>query len=184
MKGKIMKIIAITVASLMLAASAQAAEFKVTSPDFADGKLRDAQFSDGFGCTGDNISPALHWSGVPEGTRSFVVTLYDKDAPTGSGFWHWVVVDIPADATGLAAGAGRDVATLPKGARMSANDASQPNFLGACPPPGETHDYTITVKALKVETLPVPENATAALIGFVSNMNTLATATISASGSQ
>ena len=179
-----MKFKALTLASLLLATTAQASDFKATSPDFADGKVHEAQFSDGFGCTGANVSPAVSWSGAPEGTKSFVVTMYDKDAPTGSGFWHWVVVDVPATAKGLAAGAGSAPAKLPKGARMSANDASQATFLGACPPTGETHDYTITVKALKVDTLPVPENATAALIGFVSNMNTLATATISASGSR
>jgi len=179
-----MKFMAMTAVALTMTGAAQAADFKVTSADFADGTVHEAQFANGFGCSGGNISPGITWSGAPEGTKSFVVTMYDKDAPTGSGFWHWVVVDIPADSTALPAGAGGDATRLPKGARMSANDASQPTFLGACPPVGQIHDYTITVKALKVNKLPVPANATAALIGYMSNINVLATATISAKGSQ
>lgn len=179
-----MKIIGMSAAVLMMAAGAQAAEFKVTSPDFKDGKVHEAQFSDVFGCTGGNISPAISWSGAPKGTKSFVVTMYDKDAPTGSGFWHWVVVDIPGDATSLPAGAGAKVEKLPKGAGMINNDASFSAFLGACPPPGETHEYKITVKALKVAKLEVPANATPALVGFVSNMNKLAEATVVATGSR
>lgn len=124
------------------------------------------------------------WSGAPEGTKSFVVTLYDKDAPTGSGLWHWVVVDIPADATSLDEGAGNDGATLPHGARMTNTDMSVPGFLGACPPPGETHEYRITVKALKVEQLELPANASPALVGFMSNMNKLAEASVVAKGSR
>lgn len=179
-----MKLLAMTAAALMMAGATQAAEFKVTSPDFKDGKVRQAQFSNVFGCTGGNISPAISWSGAPEGTKSFVVTMYDKDAPTGSGFWHWVVVDIPGDATSLPAGAGAAVEKLPKGAGMINNDASMASFLGACPPPGETHEYKITVKALKVAKLEIPANATAALVGFVSNINKLAEATVVATGSR
>jgi len=170
------------VAILGLAGPVLADGFKVEVPAFADGVLKPAQFAAAMGCTGGNVSPDIRWSGAPEGTASFVVTLYDKDAPTGSGFWHWVVVDIPHDATSLAEGAGNGGATLPSGARMTNTDMSVPGFLGACPPPGETHDYVITVKALKVARLDLPENASPALVGFVSNMNKLAEASVVARG--
>lgn len=179
-----MKRLSTFVAILSLAAPAFASEFKVEVPAFSEGTLKPAQFATAMGCTGGNISPDIRWSGAPEGTQSFVVTLYDKDAPTGSGFWHWVVVDIPHDATSLGEGAGNDEATLPKGARMTNTDMSMPGFLGACPPPGETHEYRITVKALKVAKLDLPENASPALVGFVSNMNKLAEASVVARGSR
>jgi hypothetical protein len=162
--------------------SAAAAEFKVEVPAFADGTVKEPQFAAMMGCTGGNLSPEIRWSGAPEGTKSFVVTLYDKDAPTGSGFWHWVVVDIPADVSGLGEGAGGDAARLPDGARMTNTDMSAPGFLGACPPPGERHQYRLTVKALKVAHLDLPPNASPALVGFVSNMNKLAEASIVAEG--
>ena len=159
-----------------------AADFTVTSHAFASGTVQPAQFSDIMGCTGGNLSPDIHWSNAPEGTKSFVVTIYDKDAPTGSGWWHWVVVDLPADANSLAAGDGNGKAALPQGTRMTPTDMGAPGFLGACPPEGPEHDYTITVKALGIDKLPVPDDATPAMVGFVSTMNALATATISAKG--
>jgi Raf kinase inhibitor-like YbhB/YbcL family protein len=177
-----MKRLPILVALVGLAWPALADGFKVEVPAFADGVLKPAQFAAVMGCTGGNMSPDIHWSGAPEGTKSFVVTLYDKDAPTGSGFWHWVVVDIPHDATSLREGAGNDGATLPAGARMTNTDMSTPGFLGACPPPGETHDYVITVKALDIAKLDLPDNASPALVGFVSNMNKLAEASVVARG--
>jgi Raf kinase inhibitor-like YbhB/YbcL family protein len=172
------------VACMMMSGTAQAADFKLESADFRDGVVQPAQFANAFGCSGANRSPAITWSGAPEGTRSFVVTMYDKDAPTGSGFWHWVVVDIPADVTSLDAGAGDGAESLPKGAHMTSTDAGQAMFLGACPPAGESHEYRITIKALKVDKLPVPPNASAALVGFVSNMNKLAEASIVAKGAR
>ena len=178
-----MKFAWIAAAVLAAAAGAQAADFKVSSKEFKGGIVEQAQFANVFGCKGGNISPRISWSGAPRGTKSFVVTMYDKDAPTGSGFWHWVVVDIPADVTSLDAGAGSDPAKLPKGAYMTSNDAGQALFLGACPPPGEKHEYRITVKAVKVDKLPVPDDASGALVGFVSNMNKLAEASIAAKGS-
>ncbi len=162
--------------------TAQAADFTVTSEAFASGTVQPAQFSDIMGCTGENLSPDIRWSNAPAGTKSFVVTVYDKDAPTGSGWWHWVVIDLPADTNSLATGAGNGKAKLPEGARMTPTDMGAPGFLGACPPEGPEHDYTITVKALGIDKLPVPDNATPAMVGFVSNMNALATATISAKG--
>ncbi|WP_439616093.1 YbhB/YbcL family Raf kinase inhibitor-like protein [Shinella sp.] len=158
------------------------ADFTVTSAAFASGAVQKEQFADSMGCTGGNISPDIRWSNAPVGTKSFVVTIYDKDAPTGSGWWHWVIIDLPADANSLAAGAGNGKAALPHSTRMTPTDLGTPGFLGACPPDGPEHDYTITVKALGIERLPVPDDATPAMVGFVSNMNTLATATISAKG--
>ena len=171
-------------AAVLVAGFTQAADLTVESAEYADGTVKQAQFSNSFGCTGGNISPSVSWSGAPKDTKSFVVTIYDKDAPSGSGFWHWVVMDIPADVTSLRADAGSDAAALPKGSRVAMNDASQNSFLGACPPPGQTHEYRITVKALAVDKLPIPDNSTGALVGFVSNMNKLAEGSIAAKGGQ
>jgi Raf kinase inhibitor-like YbhB/YbcL family protein len=179
-----MKRLLTILAILSLPGMALASEFKVEVPAFADGLVKPPQFAAAMGCTGGNVSPLIRWSGAPEGTKSFVVTLYDKDAPTGSGLWHWVVVDIPASASSLAEGAGSDKAALPDGARMTNTDMSVPGFLGACPPSGETHEYRITVKALDVAKLELPANASPALVGFMSNMNKLAEASVVASGSR
>lgn len=173
---------ALAAALALCPAAGRAADFTATSKAFASGTVQPAQFSAIMGCTGGNLSPDIQWSDPPEGTKSFVVTVYDKDAPTGSGWWHWVVIDLPADTAALAEGAGSGRADLPKGARMTPTDMGAPGFLGACPPEGPEHDYTITVKALGIDRLPVPDDATPAMVGFVSNMNALAIATISAKG--
>jgi Raf kinase inhibitor-like YbhB/YbcL family protein len=176
-----MKPLALLVA---LPVAAFAAEpFRLTSTDLADGKpLGVAQVADTFGCSGGNRSPQLSWSDAPAGTRSFAVTVHDPDAPTGSGWWHWVVFDLPATATSLTAGAGAAKAgSLPAGARSGLNDAGVRGFGGACPPPGDgPHHYVVTVFALKVAALPVPPDASSALIGFMLNANTLARATLTA----
>ena len=113
----------------------------------------------GFGCKGGNLSPELNWKGAPVGTLSYAVTVYDPDAPTGSGWWHWVVYDIPASATGLPGGAVVKAA-LPTGAKQGRNDYGDRNFGGACPPAGDKpHHYIFTVYALKVAKLDVPEDA-------------------------
>lgn len=158
--------------------TATAAEFTVSSPDIIDGVIAQTQYG-----AGGSISPALEWSGAPEGTKSFVISIYDKDAPTGSGFWHWVVVNVPGDATSIPAGAGTDGSTLPEGAIQTFNDASFNGYAGIAPPEGEIHDYVITVKALGVDNLEVAPNATGAMVGFVSNMSgLLGTATLVAKG--
>lgn len=153
----------------------------VSSPDIANGKtLSAAQVFQGFGCTGGNVSPALQWSNVPAGTKSFAITAYDPDAPTGSGWWHWTAYDLPASLRSLPAGAGKADA-LPSGAKHGRNDYGSKDFGGACPPPGDKpHRYIFTVFALKVETLEVPADASAALIGYMLNANKLATARITA----
>lgn len=164
--------------SVLLAGAAVAADFKVSTNDAKDGRFGQTQFASVFGCTGGNVSPHISWSGAPEGTKSFLVSMYDKDAPTGSGWWHWVVANIPATVTELPQGAGNDASKLPAGALQTPSDNGQAGYGGPCPPVGQTHDYVITVKALKVDKLPVPSNATGAMTGFVSNMNSLAQASI------
>ena len=127
----------------------------------------------GFGCGGGNVSPHLAWSGAPEGTRSFAVTCYDPDAPTGSGFWHWLVVNIPPDVTELPLGAGSGKG-LPGGALQKRTDYGQARYGGPCPPEGDhPHRYLFTVFAVGVDGLPVEADTSAAVIGFQLHFNTL-----------
>ncbi|MBL8573690.1 MAG: YbhB/YbcL family Raf kinase inhibitor-like protein [Hyphomicrobiaceae bacterium] len=170
----------LTLLALAPAVPAAAGEFKLTSSQIADGgALGSAQVMAGFGCTGGNRSPALAWSGAPAGTKSFAVTVYDPDAPTGSGWWHWVLYNLPADLTALPENAGSG-AGLPTGAVQGRTDYGTAGFGGACPPPGPAHRYVFTVHALKVERLELPADASAAMIGFMTRMNTLGTATLTA----
>ena len=157
--------------------------FTLTSPDIADGSTIAQSFEfDGFGCSGRNQSPVLRWSGAPEGTKGFAVNVYDPDAPTGSGFWHWYVIDLPASVSELPANAGaKGGAHLPAGARQIRNDYGQYAWGGMCPPPGDKpHRYIFTVHALSVPRIEVPDDAPAALAGFMVNANTLAKASFTA----
>ena len=157
--------------------------FTLSSPDIPSGGSVPPHFEfDGFGCSGRNESPALQWSGAPEGTKSFAVTVYDPDAPTGSGWWHWVVYNIPASATGLPEGAGSaDGKGLPVGSAQGRTDFGAPGFGGACPPKGDKpHRYIFTVYALKTEKLDLPADATAALVGFMIHANQLGKASFQA----
>ncbi|HTN53017.1 MAG TPA: YbhB/YbcL family Raf kinase inhibitor-like protein [Anaeromyxobacter sp.] len=159
------------VALLVLAQPALAAgKFTLKSSDVKPGgTLTEKQVFNGFGCQGGNVSPQLAWSNPPAGTKSFVVTVYDPDAPTGSGWWHWVVFDIPADVHELPAGAGGGTG-LPAGAVQGRTDFGAPGFGGACPPPGDKpHRYVFTVYALKVEKLDAPADTSAAMIGFMTH---------------
>ncbi len=155
------------------------ARFKLSAPDLeAKGRITAAHVFNGMGCNGQNISPALNWSNPPAGTKSFAVTAYDPDAPTGSGWWHWVIYNIPSTATGLpaAAGNGRDA---PRGSQEGNTDFGNKGYGGPCPPAGDKpHHYHFTVFALKVDKLDVPGNATAAMVGYNLNANKLATARI------
>lgn len=145
------------------------ASFEITSDDVTDGgMLPMPQVSSIFDAGGQDISPHLSWSGAPDGTRSYVVTCFDPDAPTGSGFWHWIVYDIPAGVTELATGAGApDGARLPDGAKHLKNDAGAYGYLGSAPPPGEgPHRYLFAVHALSVDSLPISQEVSAAICGF------------------
>jgi Raf kinase inhibitor-like YbhB/YbcL family protein len=156
------------------------AEFKLTSSDIAEGKLMNSkQVFNGFGCSGENLSPALSWNGAPEGTKSFAITVYDPDAPTGSGWWHWVVFNIPVSTTSLAQGAsGSD--KIPAGAIESRTDFGTYSYGGACPPEGHrpAHRYIFTIHALDIEKIEADKESSAALIGFNLNFHTLAKSSI------
>ena len=161
--------------SLAIAADQKPSAFTVTSTDIAESKsISVKQVFNGFGCTGQNISPALSWSNAPAGTKSFAIMAYDPDAPTGSGWWHWVVYNIPATTTSLPAGAGdAEKSSLPAGATQGRTDFGTKGYGGPCPPPGKPHRYYFRVHALKVPKIEVPADATAALIGFNVNANTI-----------
>lgn len=163
------------------AAPVQADDFTVSSPSFsAAAPLPERHVLDSFGCRGQNLSPALRWDHPPAGTRSFAVTLYDPDAPTGSGWWHWVVVDISADQRALPEGAGNAGRPgLPAGALQGRTDYGAPGYGGACPPEGAPpHRYVLTVHALKVERLGVPPDASPAMMGYMIHMNRLGSAVV------
>lgn len=175
-------------ASILLAAAftstAQAAAFTASSADTPAGKtIANKYVFKGFGCAGENVSPAVAWKNPPKDTKSFAVFVHDPDAPTGgAGFWHWLVVDIPASTMGLEQGAGAgDGTKLPAGARQITTDFGSPGYGGPCPPVGDKpHHYNFTVYALKVDKLELPPNATASLTGFMVNANTLGKAKFTA----
>jgi Raf kinase inhibitor-like YbhB/YbcL family protein len=153
----------------------------LTSASFSDGDYlgQDHVLSEpfGFGCAGGNVSPELSWANAPAGTRSFAVTCFDPDAPTGSGFWHWLVVNIPADVTSLAAGASRGA--LPAGALETRTDFGQAGYGGPCPPEGDhPHRYLFTVHAVSLDSLPVDADTSGAVVGFYLHFNTLEKASL------
>ena len=166
--------ITLVLASLALSSpGARAADFELTSATVKNGMTIGAEhYWNNFGCTGGNVMPDLAWKNAPAGTRSFAVTFYDKDAPTGSGFWHWVAYDIPA-ATGALPG-GPHGGPLPAGAAEGNTDLGKPGFFGPCPPVGRKHNYVYTVHALKVDKLPVDKTAGPALAGFFLWQHTIA----------
>ncbi|HEX8014559.1 MAG TPA: YbhB/YbcL family Raf kinase inhibitor-like protein [Flavobacterium sp.] len=153
--------------------------FTLTSKDLG-GEATSVQEFKGFGCSGENQSPQLAWINAPEGTKSFAITMYDPDAPTGSGFWHWVVFDIPANQNELPTNAGNIKLNLaPKGTIQSITDYGIKGFGGPCPPKGHGfHQYIITVYALKTEKLGLDENTNLAIVGFNLWNQTLAKASI------
>ncbi len=172
-------------AAAMLAASvfgmraARSAEFTLSSPDIRDGgTIKTAQVFKGFGCAGGNISPTLSWSGAPAGTKSFALTVYDPDAPTGSGWWHWVVFDIPPTAHGLPKGAGDPKSgQMPKGSLQGRTDFGTAGYGGPCPPQGDKpHHYHFTLFAVDVDHLDADAASSAALVGFNLHFHTLAKA--------
>jgi Raf kinase inhibitor-like YbhB/YbcL family protein len=155
----------------------QVPSFSLTSVDVtADTQMAETQVYNGFGMSGGNISPQLSWSGFPAETASFTVTCFDPDAPTGSGFWHWVLVDIPASVTSLDTRAGSG-GELPAGAFHVRNDYGSKDFGGAAPPKGDpAHRYVFTVHAVDVPTLGVDDSVSPAIVGFNLHFHTLARA--------
>ncbi|HVL01609.1 MAG TPA: YbhB/YbcL family Raf kinase inhibitor-like protein [Dongiaceae bacterium] len=173
----------ITLTLLLLAGAAQADSFTLQSSDIkAGGPLTQAQVFKGFGCDGDNRSPQLSWSHAPAGTKSFAITAYDPDAPTGSGWWHWVAFNIPANVTTLPSNAGNPATGLaPAGIVQSRTDFGTVGFGGACPPKGHgKHRYQFTVHALSVEKLDLGDQVPAAMVGYNLNAHSLGKATLEA----
>ncbi|OFX22559.1 MAG: hypothetical protein A2V77_14245 [Anaeromyxobacter sp. RBG_16_69_14] len=171
------------IAALALSPPATAAgKFVLESADVKPGgQLTEQQVFKGFGCSGANVSPQLSWKNAPEGVKSFVVTVYDPDAPTGSGWWHWVVYDIPAATKELPQGTGSGKAPLPEGAVQARTDFGAPGFGGACPPAGDKpHRYIFTVYALGIDKLGVAPDASPAMIGFMTRSNSLGSAALTA----
>lgn len=144
------------------------------------GQATSNQVFSGMGCTGGNMSPQLSWENVPEGTKSFAVTMYDPDAPTGSGFWHWVVFDIPATTKELKTNAGNPEKNhLPAGAIQSITDFGKPGYGGPCPPEGHGfHQYIVTVYALKSDKLGLDKNTNPAMVGFYLHAQTIQKASL------
>ncbi len=164
--------------SLLLCSHTLAAGFTLDSEHFG-GQLGKDQVFNSFGCSGNNISPALQWRDAPAGTKSFAITLYDPDAPTGSGWWHWVVFNISASVNHL--GAGASLKAMPKGAVESETSYGKPGFGGACPPAGDKpHRYILTVYALDIAKLDQDSTARPELIGFFLNRHALARASVMA----
>jgi Raf kinase inhibitor-like YbhB/YbcL family protein len=167
------------VGSLMSVGAASA--LTLSSPDIKPGaKIAEEQVLNSFGCSGKNISPALNWSGAPKGTKSYALSVYDPDAPTGSGFWHWVVFNIPPDVTSLPKGAGDPKGdAAPKSAVQSRTDFGVPGYGGPCPPKGDKpHHYHFTIFAVDVDKLDADANTSAAIVGFNLHSHTLAKATL------
>ncbi len=167
---KLLSILLLT--ALLASTSLYAKDFTLSSPDIKEGKeLSLTHVFNEFGCKGGNISPKLSWNKAPEGTKSYAVTMYDPDAPTGSGWWHWTVINIPYNADSLGK-------SLPTGAIAVENDYGQTSYGGACPPPGNVHRYIFTVHALDTIKIDVPLSATNAYVRFLINAHEIDKASI------
>jgi len=168
------KIVPLVLMSLLAVSSALAEGFTLSSKTVS-GQLGINQVYSGFGCSGKNISPELSWSGAPSGTKSYALTVYDPDAPTGSGWWHWLIFNIDAKTSSLKAGAGNvKNKTAPKGSVQSLTDYGTSGFGGACPLVGHgSHQYIFTVHALDTEKIDLDEKANSALVGYMINSHTI-----------
>jgi len=166
------KIIGLIFAMVSVVLAGDLSNFTLQSNELM-GQLTQRQEFKGFGCSGENVSPELHWSGESNNTKSFAVTMYDPDAPTGSGWWHWIVYNIPKRTHSIKSNASA-LKILPKGSVEGITDYQTKGFGGACPPQGDkAHRYILTVYALDVEKLSVPENANPALIGYMIKHHTI-----------
>jgi len=167
--------------SFFFSTSVIAGSLTLSSKDIAQGKfMSKAQEFNGFGCIGEDLSPHLKWTNAPKGTKSFAITAYDPDAPTGSGWWHWQVVNIPINIVEIPTGAGSTSSNaVPTGSIQIKNDYGSRGFGGACPPKGHgVHHYRFTIHALSVEELALTEDASGALAGYMINANTIESSTI------
>lgn len=164
--------------SFFIATTASAAKFELSSNLVPSKPIPEDYYANAFGCTAKNMSPSLKWKNAPEGTKSFALTFYDKDAPTGSGFWHYVLFDIPTNVTEIGL---NDFSTgvIPKDSKESLNDSGKTAFIGSCPPVGRKHTYIYTVHALKVDKLGVPTTSTPGYVGFNLWANSLGKASFS-----
>ena len=175
--------IATTALFAMSGAALAAGPFTLSSAEIKPGAtIANAQVFNGFGCTGENVSPSLAWKNAPAGTKSFAITVYDPDAPTGSGWWHWVVFNLPASTKSLPVGAGDGSGSkLPPGTVESRTDFGKPGWGGPCPPQGDKpHRYIFTVYALKTDKLELAADSPAAMVGFMINANKLGKASFTA----
>jgi Raf kinase inhibitor-like YbhB/YbcL family protein len=171
----------LSVLSLSISASVFAGSLTLSSQDIAQGEfMPKAQEFNGFGCSGGDLSPHLKWTNPPEGTKSFAITAYDPDAPTGSGWWHWQIINIPVTITEIPTGAGNTKTNnAPIGSRQIKNDYGSQGFGGACPPQGHgVHHYRFTIHALSVEKIDLPDDASGALAGYMINGKTIESATL------
>ncbi|WP_028584052.1 YbhB/YbcL family Raf kinase inhibitor-like protein [Desulfogranum mediterraneum] len=185
MKQKELKQIGMSVVlSLIVGPWASAADFTLTSPQLTPGgKMQQEQLFKGFGCNGENISPELHWQGEPSGTRSFALTMYDPDAPTGSGWWHWIVFNIPAERHKLEKNSGGASPTSKNRVGIqSRTDFGSTGYGGACPPAGHgAHRYQFRIWALDTPHLELDDQASGAMVGYFLNQHALAQAELTVS---
>jgi Raf kinase inhibitor-like YbhB/YbcL family protein len=166
------KIKVIVILGALTSQLALAGSFTLSSKSLPQGSAIGSDlYWNNFGCSGKNIMPDLQWTNAPKGVKSYAITMYDKDAPTGSGFWHWVAYNIPAQVSELPGGV--DGGKLSAGVVQGNTDLSKPGFFGPCPPVGRQHHYVYTIHALKVEKLDIDASASAALIGFNLSQNSL-----------
>lgn len=167
-----------TLAVTVLAGPALA--FEISSPAIGgDNTIPDKYVANGFGCSGGNVSLPLEFKDVPANAKSLALTMFDPDAPTGSGFWHWLIVNMPPSTTGLPEGAGStDPSGLPQGAVQARGDAGVSGYFGPCPPEGDTHHYIITVFAVDADKLDIDANTSGAVVGFMLHFHTIDKASV------
>jgi len=162
--------------------SALAAGFTLSSKELSAGRFNDKQMLSqpyGFGCSGENVSPSLSWTGAPAGTKSFALQIYDRDAPTGLGWVHWQVVNISADTKSIPSGIAKNNSGLPAGAIQTRTDFGGAGYGGPCPPQGQTHRYEVTLTALKVDKLAnITADSMPAMVGFMTKANAIGEAKI------
>jgi Raf kinase inhibitor-like YbhB/YbcL family protein len=164
----------ILIAAIFASIAANAQTFTLKSNELG-GQATNKQVLNGFGCNGENKSPQLFWENAPSGTKSFAVTIFDEDAPTGSGWWHWLIFDIPASIKELKSDAGNtQLKIAPTGATQSINDFKTYGYGGVCPPENsKAHRYVVTVYALKTDKLGLDQNANPAMVGFMLEQNVI-----------